>query len=68
MFRVNTAAPEAGREEKSIARSRPDFLMPDATPAARYPCGAVIPPLIVRQPPLLDLRLLDLSDFRLMCR
>ena len=42
---VNTAAAEASPSETISARSgAPDFLMPQATPAARNPCGAPTDP------------------------
>ncbi len=47
LFVVKTAAALAVVSETINARSSPPFaLMPHATPAARKPCGAVIPPLM----------------------
>src|SRR5205085_10054384 len=44
---VNTAALDAGTSLTINARSRlPDFLIPQATPAARKPAGAETPPSI----------------------
>ena len=41
---VKMPADRAGGVDASSARSSPDGLMPQATPAARKPAGAVIPP------------------------
>src|SRR4051812_31248461 len=41
---VNTAAAAAALSAAITARSRPDFLMPHDTPAARKPAGAATPP------------------------
>jgi hypothetical protein len=43
-FVVKTAATEAGWLEAMIARSRPFDLMPQSTPLALKPAGAVTPP------------------------
>ena len=43
-FVVKIAAARAGGVDTSSARSRPDFLIPHATPAASKPSGAVMPP------------------------
>src|SRR5690242_16479115 len=44
LFVVNTAAADARASAATSDTSRPDFLIPDATPAARKPAGAATPP------------------------